>query len=388
VIHSRSVAAGVFLSLGLGLGLAAAIYWSHTRGLARVSLAVTTSDGQALRGSVRVVEIEPITGVAGATESLGRLELEDERLRPGWKRFLVELDAVGVLEIERQLETGTREAVRVVVGPSLPGNDGMIRVEGGMLSLRDGPDSQTGLNGRDIPVAAFWLDACEVSNGEYRRFLEDTGHVAPRHWAKIDPKLYDSLPVVWVGWQDARAYAEWCGKRLPTYAEWMWAARGSEGRLYPWPEDPEGKLHGNVEHPVAARISAEEDTANYLQFAAPVRSSPDACTESGIFNLFGNVAEWTASPFAWRSQGEFVARPAQRYIAGQCWEAAQRHYTLKVVAFDGIDSNCANARTGFRCARSDLHPPSQTRRESLGDHQEAGRTTERGQRSGPARDPR
>jgi serine/threonine protein kinase/formylglycine-generating enzyme required for sulfatase activity len=381
--HSRSVAAGAFLSLGLGLGGAAAVYWAHDRGLARVSLAVMTSDGQALRGSVRVVEIEPIAGVASDPEWLGRLALEGERVPPGWNRFLIELESAHTLELERQLEEGTAADLKLVVRSDLPDDEGMVRIEGGRLSLRDADAPLSSLNDRDILVETFWLDACEVSNGEYRRFLEDTGHAPPKHWEAIDPTLHDTLPVVWVSWQDARDFAEWNGKRLPTYSEWMWAARGSEGRLYPWPDAVKGEWRGNIQHK-----TTPTDTASYLRCAAPVDSSPEARTESGLYNLFGNVAEWTGSPFAEPTQGRFTARPFQRFIAGFAWDAAERGYTLQSIEFDGIERSYANARRGFRCARSFLPPPTPTRSENLGDHQEAGRSSERGQRSGPARHPR
>ncbi len=381
--HSRSVAAGAFLSLGLGLGGAAAVYWAHDRGLARVSLAVTTSDAQALRGSVSVVEIEPITGVADEPESLGRLALNGDRVRPGWNRFLVELESGPALEVERWLDDGMAADVALVVRRDRPGNEGMLRIEGGTLALRDEDAPLSSLNHREIPVESFWLDACEVSNGEYRRFLDDTGHAPPRHWGEIDPKLHDTLPVVWVSWQDARDFAEWNGKRLPTYSEWMWAARGSEGRLYPWPAAVMGQWRGNIQHE-----KTSTDTASYLECAAAVDSSPDARTASGLYHMFGNVAEWTGSPFAEATQGRFIARPFQRFLAGYAWDVAERGFTLASIEFDGIESSYANARRGFRCARSDLSPPTPTKRENLGDHQEAGRSSERGQRSGPARDPR
>ena len=111
----------------------------------------------------------------------------------------------------------------------------MVRVPAATLRLQpDFPSRWCPLLLGPVEVEAFYIDETEVSNAEYRAFLEATGHSKPSHWDQLpsDPPT-DELPVVGVGWHDARAFAEWKGKRLPTHAEWELAARGPDSSLFP-----------------------------------------------------------------------------------------------------------------------------------------------------------
>jgi formylglycine-generating enzyme required for sulfatase activity/tRNA A-37 threonylcarbamoyl transferase component Bud32 len=354
--HRRAVAGVAFLALGLALGGAAMGFLAHARGLARVSVEAFAADGSPLRGTVRARKLDSITGVAGSEIGVGKLGARGERFQPGWWRLILEVEGQRALELERDLEPGKQLTLTPAVRPDPPGNENMVRIEGGLLSLRDVDKPHSFLNMRDILVEPFWLDECEVTNAEYRRFLEATGHPVPRHWDQVVRAEHDELPVVCVSWQDARDFAEWNGKRLPTYTEWTWAARGAECRIYPWDDPVRNELRGNTQQRPES-ISNAADTPYYFQNAAPVRSHPAARTAAGLYHMFGNVSEWTGSPFPEPSQGSFTARPAQRLIAGYAWDAGSRGHTLENFEFLGVDISYANPRTGFRCARS-VRPPS------------------------------
>ena len=86
-----------------------------------------------------------------------------------------------------------------------------------------------------IDIESFRIDTHEVSFADYQKFCERTGHRQPLFFRDrpYDAAL-DALPAVGVTWADARAFAEWSGRRLPTHAEWEYAARGTEGRRFPW----------------------------------------------------------------------------------------------------------------------------------------------------------
>ena len=87
----------------------------------------------------------------------------------------------------------------------------------------------------DVQIKAFCLDRYAVTNLQYKDFVDATGRRTPVHWqGGTFPIDKGDHPVVNVTWEDACAYAEWVNKRLPTEAEWEWAARGSDGREYPW----------------------------------------------------------------------------------------------------------------------------------------------------------
>jgi formylglycine-generating enzyme required for sulfatase activity len=132
----------------------------------------------------------------------------------------------------------------------------------------------------DFVVTGFWMDTTEVTNAEYRRCV-DAGACTPpsRVEAYDDPNL-SSQPVIWVSWFQARDYAEWAGKRLPTEVEWERAARaGSESR-YPW---------GDRWNPSMANGMGTTDR-DYWATEAPVGSFP--ANSWGIHDLIGNVSEY------------------------------------------------------------------------------------------------
>lgn len=131
-----------------------------------------------------------------------------------------------------------------------------------------------------IVVPAFYLDLTPVTNAQYQRFVDDTGHRPPLSWAsrKPAPQLLDH-PVVDVSFEDARQYARFCNKRLPTDVEWQAAARGPDNRRFPW---------GNDWDP--AKCACPESGASGTVKVASYESGAAAC---GCLHLLGNVWEWT-----------------------------------------------------------------------------------------------
>lgn len=124
-----------------------------------------------------------------------------------------------------------------------------------------------------ISLPPFYIDETEVSNGSYRKFCNQTGHKPP---GSDDFPSKPDLPVTNVSYEDAEAYAAWEGKRLPTEKEWEKAARGSDGRIYPWGDEP---------------------WTNAPHILTPVLSHPKRVSPYGAFNMAGNVAEWTTGHF-------------------------------------------------------------------------------------------
>jgi len=135
-----------------------------------------------------------------------------------------------------------------------------------------------------VHVPAFYIDKYPVTNAQYARFVADTKHRPPLDWenGKIpEEKLLH--PVTMVSWYDAKAYCEANGKRLPTEAEWEKAARGEQGHRWPW---------GNRMDPARVNtyynIGSTTEVTHYSGGASPY----------GVFDMAGNVSEWTASDFA------------------------------------------------------------------------------------------
>lgn len=149
-----------------------------------------------------------------------------------------------------------------------------------------------------VYVDAFYIDRYPVTNEEYKRFIDVTGYPIPCYdveWVKTkgynwDPKDRtppegkEKHPVVLVSWEDALAYAAWAGKRLPTEAEWERAARGTDGRRWPWGSEF-----------VAGRCNTKESEA---AGTIPVgQYSPQGDSPEGVGDMVGNVWEYTSSLF-------------------------------------------------------------------------------------------
>ena len=134
---------------------------------------------------------------------------------------------------------------------------------------------------RVVHLPAFLIDQLEVSNIEYKKFIDATSWQPPPSWKdRLYPDGTDFIPVTEVTWWDATAYARWAGKRLPTEAEWEKAARGTDGRRFPWGD----------------KFSRE--AANNDKNLLPVGSMPKGASPCEAVDMAGNVAEWTASIYA------------------------------------------------------------------------------------------
>jgi len=232
------------------------------------------------------------------------------------------------------LDPQNREQVEQV-GRALDG--AMVHLPGGTLVMgrEDGaPDERPA---HEVQVADLSMDRFEVTNVQYQRFVNETGHPTPRSWSEGYYPLAQALhPMTEVTWEDARAYADWAGKRLPTEAEWEWAARGAEGRLYPW---------GNELDPAQANFKSSAQTPTGT---APVGSFPKDATPEGIMDLGGNVREWTADrygpyqvPHAPPTEGSQIA------VRGKSWQT----YNDAASARDRMAMSATAEDLGFRCVR-------------------------------------
>lgn len=131
-----------------------------------------------------------------------------------------------------------------------------------------------------LSLPGFYIDRFPVTNAEYKKFVQDTGAPEPTHWRRGTwPEGKADHPVVNVTWEQAAAYAEWAGKRLPTEEEWEKAARGTDGREWPW---------GSAFDP--ARCNTNESG---IWDTTPVgKYSPAGDSPYGAADMAGNVWEW------------------------------------------------------------------------------------------------
>ncbi len=201
--------------------------------------------------------------------------------------------------------------------------DGMLRVPGGRVWLAP-PSDQPGARGAWRRVRGFWLDRWPVTNAEFRAFAQATGAPLPRWIAR--PGFDDpQQPVVGVTLPQARAYARWAGKRLPTPREWVRAARGDDLRPQPW---------GDTQpHPGLAVVGLGPGGAPAPATEGSPAASPRArgAGPFGHLDLVGNVWEWCADGT----------------LRGGFWGSTQTSVDARVT--DRPDRESAGY--GFRCAR-------------------------------------
>ncbi|MCB8928042.1 MAG: SUMF1/EgtB/PvdO family nonheme iron enzyme [Ardenticatenaceae bacterium] len=195
----------------------------------------------------------------------------------------------------------------------------MIRIPAGDFLYGDNKEK------RYLPE--FWMAKTPVTNAEYARFVAALGHEPPKHWQGSKtppPEIADHL-VVRVSWHDAQAYAKWANCRLPTEEEWQKAARGTDGRDYPWGNDW-------LDNHCNTREAGIGTTSPIGQFS-PQGDSPYGCVD-----MSGNVFEWTNS---WYDESK-----QRRVLCGGSWDGHHRYARVAFRVKYGPDGSYNNL--GFR----------------------------------------
>ena len=187
-----------------------------------------------------------------------------------------------------------------------------------------------------VKVNDFFIDINEVTNEDYQQFVKEKNHPPPPHWRNGQYKPGTSkMPVVNVSWFDAKAYAEWAGKRLPTEAEWEYAARGSAGLLYPWGNDP-SVAHANVKE-------------SGLKEPAAVGSYPEGVSWCRANDLAGNVAEWVADDWKPYPGSSIKSDPRLKIFRGGSFVNSKDDLLITNRGFDSPTKKLPHL--GFRCAK-------------------------------------
>jgi len=237
------------------------------------------------------------------------------------------------------------------------GADGkeMVYVPAGEFIMGDDSDPWASPAGT-IKLDEFWIDRLPVTVAEFARFVRETGYQtdaekanAPTIWNSGGISATADLPVVFVSWYDAAAYCLWAGNaRLPTEARWEKAARGTDGRLYPWGNLFDARLANTAESQIGRATS--------------VGSYPAGVSPYGALDMAGNVWEWTNTrwgkrfaepdylyPYTPDDGREKIGEDYLRVLRGGSWfnDAAAARTTARFRA----SPYAYLANVGFRCVK-------------------------------------
>ena len=246
-------------------------------------------------------------------------------------------------QLDRLRKSKTLEPLSVPEAP-------MVDIPEGIFSM--GFDGTQALED-ERPLHRVWLDAFamdlyEVTTEHYALFLAATNRPAPWQWNTVDLAQHGDRPVIGVDWADADAYCRWKGKGLPTEAQWEKAARGTDGRLYPWGTQTPTNALANFA--LGARFS-------YSQVLMPVRSYEQGKSPYDLYQMAGNVWEWVQD---WYAANYYETSPERnpqgpeqgqfKVLRGGSWSDLPK-YLLTYGRFK-LPPETRNSYTGFRCAKS------------------------------------
>ncbi len=351
------VAGALLLSITL-------LLWNHYEWQFATTCRLTVSAAAGHRGArVLLRPIDVKTGAIGAPRPIGMVPLRGFTVDPGLYRIVVDEPGFGTCEMTRRLEAGSmRLEARLVATEAVAKN--MIRIPAGEFIYGMKGTSTQLYPERRMSLPEFLIDRCEVTNREYRDFLIATSDAhAPEFWKGGVPNgpEEEELPVVGVTFDDAVAYAEWAGKRLPTVFEWEKAARGTDGRIYPWGGDPTPAIKYFPDLPPDPPLSSSDPDELgrqvfrlALERLAPATKCPDELI--GPFKLLhalGNAQEWTETVTVEEENGKVTVLWDERFVKGGSFRRLaswRRSIGLSVFELEKVTRRLPDL--GFRCAKS------------------------------------
>jgi formylglycine-generating enzyme required for sulfatase activity len=246
----------------------------------------------------------------------------------------------------KELVTGQKPSQEKPAAPKPPLGS-MVVIPSGEFTMGSQDGDADERPEHKVQVDSFSIDVYEVTVGQYAEFLRAEGFHSPLDWNTMNQLAYQKRPVSNVDWADAAAYCKWAGKRLPTEAEWEKAARGTDGRVYPWGNDPPTSLHANY---------GKTGSHNY-EALAPVGALEKGKSPYGLYDMAGNVWEWVSD---WYDNNYYKNSPQQnpeglptggfKVIRGGAWNTSARTLRSSDRYWDPPSFRSLYF-PGFRCAK-------------------------------------
>lgn len=198
-----------------------------------------------------------------------------------------------------------------------------------------------------VELPSFQISRVPITNRLYHQFVTNSPYPAPGHWPDgCPPAGSEDFPVTYVSWHDAQAFCTWAGVRLPTEAEWEKAARGDEGRWWPWGDALPDATHCHFN-------GQAQGMAPAAQSVLPVGQFPQGASPYGVLDMAGNVWEWTSSryrsyPYRAADGREALTPGGVRVVRGGSYNHDLRQ--IRCAARDGMAAGVRDVYIGFRVA--------------------------------------
>jgi formylglycine-generating enzyme required for sulfatase activity len=233
----------------------------------------------------------------------------------------------------------------------------MVMIPAGPFTMGsdDGPHNERPAH--TVTLDAYSMDRYEVTLSLYRKFLEEGKHDAPPTWDDEAATSVGDRPAIGMRWESAAAYCRWAGKRLPTEAEWEKAARGTDGRRYPWGEMQPFVDIANYNRGmwVSEAITLMAVTGGLEGMSVRHGLKDGGKSPFGVAHMAGNAAEWVAD---WYERDYYHKSPERnpsgpmtgekRVLRGGSW--ADVPTALRATARFSAEPNFEDRTIGFRCA--------------------------------------